>query len=234
MVRHYVRKRPGRPCTDKALIFALLDIRGGSSYRAVSRHYGIPVAVLHRRYHDGRLSSTSGRAPRLSEALEIDIANDLALLGQYGMAFSKDSLRQFVKSHLDAHEIIIPEFKENLPGVEWANLFMKRRKNILRERVCQNTSTKLAQISRTAIEEYFHNLAEVLNGVPPECIVNYDETNIADTTGGKVQIFRRGSKNSYRVMNTSKFCTSLMYAVSASGARLKPYVVYKAQSLKTT
>lgn len=82
------------------------------------------------------------------------------------------------------------------------------------------------------MSQYFENLRESLEGVPPANIINYDETNVTDDPKGKLQIFRRGAKHAERIMNNTKSSTSIMFAVTATGFHLSPYVVYKAERLQ--
>ncbi|KAJ8911226.1 hypothetical protein NQ315_014938 [Exocentrus adspersus] len=74
------------------------------------------------------------------------------------------------------------------------------------------------------VEEYFENLSRSLVNVPPQNILNFDESNLTDDPGAKKCIFRRGIKYPERVMNTSKSAISIMFAASAAGTVLPPYV----------
>ena len=84
------------------------------------------------------------------------------------------------------------------------------------------------------MKEYFEELTKSVEGVPPENILNYDETNLTDNPAAKKKIFRRGTKHPDRIMNATKSSISLMFAGTASGELLSPYVVYKADNLWTT
>lgn len=70
-----------------------------------------------------------------------------------------------------------------------------------------------------------------LKDVPPENIVNYDETNLRDDPGRKKVIVKRGCKYPERIMNSSKSSTSLMFSAARDGTMLPVYVVYKAVNL---
>ncbi|KAA0197749.1 hypothetical protein HAZT_HAZT004114 [Hyalella azteca] len=63
--------------------------------------------------------------------------------------------------------------------------------------------------------------------MPTMNIINYDETNFTNDPGKSQMIFRRGMKYPERVMNFSKTSYSVMFAGTASGELLPPYVVYK-------
>ncbi|KAB0805317.1 hypothetical protein PPYR_02287 [Photinus pyralis] len=65
--------------------------------------------------------------------------------------------------------------------------------------------------------------------VPPENIINYDETNFSDDPGRVKIVCKRGSKNCDRVIDATKTSISVMMAASPSGTLLPPFVVYKAK-----
>ncbi|KAJ4433576.1 hypothetical protein ANN_15885, partial [Periplaneta americana] len=71
-------------------------------------------------------------------------------------------------------------------------------------------------------------------GVPPEGIINYDETNMCDEPGKKKVIVRRNCKHPERLMDGMKSSTSVMFAGTASGHCLPPYVVYRSEQLYHT
>jgi hypothetical protein len=56
---------------------------------------------------------------------------------------------------------------------------------------------------------YFNELTNTLANVPPENIMNYDETNFTHDPGKKRVLVKRGAKHAYGVLETSKssiFC----------------------------
>lgn len=79
--------------------------------------------------------------------------------------------------------------------------------------------------------EYFRNLEQTLQDVPPSNILNFDETNLTDDPGSSKCLFRRGVKYPERVLNSTKGAISLMFSVTADGVSLPVYVVYKAENL---
>ncbi|XP_063239060.1 uncharacterized protein LOC134540325 [Bacillus rossius redtenbacheri] len=111
---------------------------------------------------------------------------------------------------------------------------MKRHKEIISERFCQNIKRARASISTSTVNEYFDNLAESIRDVPGSHIVNFDETNLTNDPGTTKIITKRGCKYPERVVNQSKSAVSIMFAASASGELLPCYVVYKSKHLYTT
>lgn len=70
-----------------------------------------------------------------------------------------------------------------------------------------------------------------LGGIPDHLKINYDESAWADDPGRKKLIFKRGCKYPERVINQTKSSVSVMFAATASGVLLPPYVIYKATNL---
>lgn len=86
----------------------------------------------------------------------------------------------------------IEVFKDNFPGPDWAENFLKRHQSELRERKASNISRSRAEVSAEAINSYFDELKQSLKDVPPENIFNYDESAMTDNPGSKKMIFKRG------------------------------------------
>ena len=94
-----------------------------------------------------------------------------------------------VKAYLECRNV--ERFKENMPGQDWLESFLNHCDTI-RIRMCQNISRKRASVSRVLITCYFNNLQDTLKEIPPENIVNYDETNLSDDPGRKKVVVKRG------------------------------------------
>ena len=151
-------------------------------------------------------------------------------MSNFGFPIDAFDLRVIVKSYLDKLGLQVRQFKNNLPGQEWAYSFLKRHRDIS-IRFASNIKRKRAEISGNVIGEYFENLAAELDGVPPNNIWNYDETNLTDEPGRQKVLTKRGAKYPERVINSTRTSISLMFCGSAGGDELPPYVVYKADNL---
>lgn len=86
-------------------------------------------------------------------------------------------------------------------------------------------------MSKQTIAQYFEGIRKTINGVPPENIINFDETNLTDDPGSEKVFVRRGTRHAYRILDTSKSSVSVMFAASADGSLLPPYIVYCAKNL---
>lgn len=155
----------------------------------------------------------------------------LVTCASWGYPMDTLDMRLIVKTYLDRRGVQEKRFKDNLPGQDWALSFLKRHNDVLAERICQNIRRARAAVSRDTINEYFNNLENSLEGVPPANIVNYDETNLTDALGRSKIITKRGTKYPERIMNSSKSATSIMYSAAANGTVLPTYIVYKAANM---
>ena len=135
---------------------------------------------------------------------------------------------------LDKHGVTVAKFRDNVPGHDWALSFMKRHSDQIKNRMCQNITKKRAGVNVETVNNNFAELSKTLEGVPPQNIINYDETNLTDDPGRRRMIFRRGVKNPERILNGTKSSTSLMLADTAAGELLTLYVVYKSENLWDT
>jgi len=84
-----------------------------------------------------------------------------ATLVDWGFPMDKTDLRIFVKSYLDKEGRQVKQFKNNYPGEDWSSSFVKRHRESLTKRLCQNISAKRAEVSKGTISKYFDNLTRV-------------------------------------------------------------------------
>lgn len=101
-------------------------------------------------------------------------------------------------------------------------------------RLSENIKRTRAAVSVTMVNEYFDILETSLEGVPPENIINFDETNFTDDPGKSKVVVKRGCKHPERIIDSSKTSIPVMMAGSASGKSLPPYVCYKAEHMWDT
>ena len=86
-------------------------------------------------------------------------------------------------------------------------------------------------MSLDAINQYFDNLNQTLDGIPPENIFNHDETNITDDPGAKKVVVQNGYNRVEQKIEHSKQPISLMFCGSATGEYLPPMFVCKAENV---
>lgn len=154
MFRTYKRKpdsnRQNNSNEDVTCVLLAL-YSGNEKLRTIANRHGIPMATLWRQWK-GRnpIASVLGHTTALLQGEERAIASNAAALGHYGLTFTTEDLRPFVKRYLDKKGHQVACFKDNLSGIDWCLPFLKRHKNILSNRHCQNISLTQMMLSRSS------------------------------------------------------------------------------------
>jgi hypothetical protein len=201
------------------------------SIREASRKFNVPRTTLGDHIME-RHGTTNGRKPELSAEEEKMIVERVKLLGVWGFPFTSTDLCHFVKIYLDKKGAIT-RFINNLPGHRFVARFLGRHPE-LRLRMTTNIKRARARVSREEVVKFFENFQEAVEGVPPENLWNFDETNFQDDPKSKKCLFKKGTRYCERVMNSSKQAISVMFCGNATGTMLPPMVVYKALNLYTS
>ncbi|KAG5872622.1 hypothetical protein JTB14_003710 [Gonioctena quinquepunctata] len=115
-----------------------------------------------------------------------------------------------------------------MPGMDWFKSFLNRHRD-LTVKLAENTKRARGALSYEVSEEYFEQLRIKLADIPAQNIINYDETNFVDDPGSAEVITRRGAKHAHRLIDATKTSTTVMFAMTAHGTLLPPYVVYEAK-----
>lgn len=235
MVRKYKRQlgsRRYRDYSEDTLRQAVRAIRDrGISCTAASEIFNVPRRTLYNKINNKHQGTVGGQIV-LEPTEERHFVDLLLASAEYGFPLSILDLRVIVRDYLDrSGKTITKSFSGNMPGIDWCYAFLRRHKDLLTQRSCQNIKSVRAQTNEEAIEEYFERLRKNLEGVPPTHILNYDETNLSDDPGRKKCIFKRGTKYPERILNSTKAAISIMFAATASGKLMEPYVVYKSERL---
>lgn len=201
------KKRPGsRPYknfSNDTLVQAVQDCKNGLSYRKVAEKYGISKSTLQRKIVKKHCQPV-GRPTVLSEDDEHNLREGIISACKWGFPLGGFDIRCIVKAYLDKKGIKEKRFKNNLPGLDWFKGFMYRHREYLSERMAENIKRSRATICTSTITTYFEELKLSLAGITPDCIINYNETNITDDPGRKKIVARRGCRHPERIMDSSK------------------------------
>lgn len=214
--------------TVETLQNAITDIKSGrKSLRRAAEFYNIPRSTLSdkiRGVHDRK----AGGQSVLSKDVEKKLVDGIFLSAEWGFPLTEYDIRKIVQNYLNKKGVQIRVFKNNLPGKDWAKSFIARHRT-LTLRLAQNIKRNRAEVTNETIKKYFEELEQSLEGIPPENVINYDETNFSDDPGKKKYVCKRGAKHCDRIVDHSKTSISVMMAASGSGELLPPFVVYKAK-----
>lgn len=228
------KKRSYVKYLEASLNAAVEGIRSGEiSINEAARIYSIPRGTLQNKIR-GLHNLSFGRQTAFTKEEEEMMVTYVLICSQWGFPMTKLDVRFLAKSYLDKLERNISKFKNNLPGPHWIDKFVDRHQEVLSQRLANNIKRSRANISREVLQKYFENLEKEVQGVPPCNIFNYDETNFQDDPKNKKVLAKRGTKYVDRVMNSTKTSISVMFAGSADGTILPPYVVYKAANMWTS
>ena len=219
MPRNYKRKENSRgyktSYTKKDIETAVIKVKNhGFTIRKASKMYNIPLGTLHKKVKLGdQVPNKHGRQTRLDSKIENLFVQTIIHMTDWRVPFDSLDIRLLVKSYCDKVKINDARFKNNMPGVDWVQSFMKR--HCLTNRVADNVKHSRAVVNEETLNKYLDNLYLELKDIPPENIYNYDETNITDNPGSKSVIVRRGHGNRVeKKQEYSKQSTSLMFKVT--------------------
>ncbi|KAK3924666.1 Pogo transposable element with KRAB domain [Frankliniella fusca] len=208
------------------------DHEAGMSIRQASFIYNVKWSTLADACNR-KLIRPAGRAKELSDTEEQAITDHLMCQSDWGFPLTREEVRMLVKDYLDRKNVVSNRFKDNAPGTKWMNGFLGRHPE-LQQLVPKLIKASRAQVDPATVNKYFDNLERTLEGVPAKNILNFDETNLSDDPANKHVIVRRGEKYPVKVMTTSKTAISFMFAGTASGTLLPPYVVFKSKEMSET
>jgi hypothetical protein len=198
------------------------------SQRDAAQKYNIPRSTLKNKLK-GLHPLSVGRPREFSDCQENIFRNRFDVLCEWGFPVDINDVKEVVRGYIERRGKTKSRFRCKIPGTDWVEGFMSRHNLCLR--MTSNIKRKRAAVSPKVINEYFDHLEKELDGVAPENIWNYDETNLSDDPGRKKCVVRRGCKYPERIINSSKVGFSVMFCGNGTGEILPPYTVYQAVHL---
>eukprot|EP00116_Pleurobrachia_bachei_P003132 sb/3463394/ len=251
MVRTYTRKAPKYSSDDlQKAIFE--SVTGKNTIRFCCKKYNIPYATLRSYVAESRLTQrsspldvsvpvqrVSGRNPALKLADEQYLVSAIIYAGELGWPFSKNMVLDVVQSFSNFRGIDT-QFKDNRPGEFWYYKFLKRHKLDISLRRPEVVTKARAKGLTSDIVTQFFDLAEKKaeeGGYTDKRlrVWNTDETGLSTNATGSKLIYKRGTKDVQLIQaNEGKAQYTVLFACSAAGEFLPPYVVYKSKHLHST
>ncbi|XP_014273650.1 uncharacterized protein [Halyomorpha halys] len=235
--RGYKKKVGGRRYrgwTDELMARVLVEIREKKvSIREAAKKYGIHRNTLAFKLRESVAPTPprpSGGQLVFSTEEEGAIVSHLIALASYGFPITLFELRLFIKTYLTRINRKVARFSDNMPGKEWARLFLKRHQKELPQCMSQIGRFRTA-LDRTSINQFFDNLQLELLGIPANNVWNYDEFNLQDDPGAKKVLIKRGAKHPEIIKNAKKASVSIMMCGNAAGSLAPVYVTYKAEDM---
>lgn len=187
MPRKYKRKECAKHIkqySEATLESCLTEVVNGKiSANQASKKYGIPKGTLINKIH-GRGIKKHGGQTVFSKTEEDEFVDGLLTCAKWGFPLNDLDLRLTAKAYLDRVGND-SRFKNNLPGTDWAKGFLARHKHRLSERMGNNIKRARAAVNVEMLTIFFNELSKTLEGISPESIFNYDESNLSDDPGKK-------------------------------------------------
>ncbi|KAK3916660.1 Jerky protein homolog-like, partial [Frankliniella fusca] len=223
------RYQPNTPSRPKRLMRACQAVAEGMSVRVAAHTYNVRRSTLSDECQN-KHPKARGRPTALTATEELVLVDHLLVQADWGFPLSRADVSVLVKEYLDKSDKRVTQFKDNLPGWRWVKMFLERHRR-LNFLIPKHIKTSRSKVDPDTVTKYFENLQESTKDVPPQNIVNYDETSVADTPTEKKLIVRRGEKYPVKCVTTSKSAMSVMFAGTAAGHMFPPYVVYRSKEL---
>ncbi|XP_045505641.1 uncharacterized protein LOC123702030 [Colias croceus] len=228
--RTKLASRQYRNYSDEMLELAVDMVQNNRmSSREAEKRFGIPRRTILNKIRKIHLKPAGGQK-KLTDEEEEKLANVLLASADYGSPMTKMDVKMLVYKYVEKNSRT-DLFDDKLPSDTWVAGFLHRNRSKLTIRTTQNIKKVRAEKGLEEMEQFYANLSETLNDVPPMNILNYDETNLSDNPGTSKCVFRRGVKHPERILNSTKGCISIMFTACAAGACLPTYVVYKSSNL---
>ena len=116
-------------------------------------------------------------------------------------------------------------FPNNLQGVDWAQSFLDRHSQTLPVLLSEKLKGPVQKLVKQLLGT-IHSIKPFLENLPPNNIINNDQTNMSDDPGKQQIIVKRGNKHAEKMIDSSKTSISIMMATTGDGTLLPPYVLF--------
>ena len=199
--------------------------------RDASKEFNIPASTLSDKIK-GKCPKSVGRQTVLSMTEEKVIAEKMLVMGDWGFPLRPLDVKMLVREFLNEKGFTTRFGPDNMPGKDWMMGFLNRHPEISKRRANLLKRSR-ASVGPEEVKSFFQHFSVVADGVPPENMWNYDETNFTEDPRVQECFFRRGTKYAEKVCDNSKNAISVMFCGSASGVLLPPYIVYRAANVWT-
>lgn len=182
--------------------------------------------------NDWLLSAAPNVVPQLGRPTEIPVETERALVkclkmcAEYQYPMRKSDLQALVQSYVLSNSIKT-RWPDGKPGKDWCRMFQRRWRGEVKVKRATNIKRSKAQVSPTIVRQFFERIRPRLEGLPPENIINLDETNIQDDPGKEQAFFGGGTKYFEKIRNSSKVAFTVVFSATASGQLLSPYTIFK-------
>ena len=200
-----------------------------SPYHSVAARFELPPSTLQR--HATRQVKNRGGQTVFSPQQEAVFSRHLLTCADCLWPISAEQLKDYIERFVSVYRIRAPRFRNGRPGKDWVAGFLRRHPVLKKRRASAITAAKAWANDAVKLREFFGRLRPLLTEGPefcaPDCVLNYDETAIGDDAGDPIVITRKTTKTPRAVLNNNRSNRSVMFAVTADGTCLAPFVCTK-------
>lgn len=235
MVRKYKKKRV-KKYSDENLLQAVdaVKTKRMNSYKA-SEMFSVPrsTIVSHVTGNRGQKQATPGKPTVFSRQQEEHLTVLIHAMEKAGHPMMRKEIKNLIGEYVRRNGIVTP-FKNDTPGDDWCQGFMKRN----------NLSTKKPQSVEVArknacnpftIYHYYDLLESAIQELnlsdKPERIFNVDETSFCSDPSSSKIVGLKGYTSTRTTSGPGRDNTTVLLGASARGDKIPPLIVFKGKNL---
>jgi hypothetical protein len=219
---------------EQKIAQALEDLRTRkfTSIRAAATAHGLKRSTLTNRYNGGRSRQTARVAQQLlSQEQEISLVEWILSLEKQGHALTHAQVREMallISKISGGPEII---------GHNWVSRFLRRHPEIHTKVGVKIDTLRVQNTTTEALQAWFGLFESVQTTFQVDIanVWNMDETGIAlGVCANQTVIGSSSTSRCYKKSPENREWVSIIEAISASGRRTRPLVIFKGQQLQST
>ena len=213
----------------------------------MAKEFNIPKTVLARHYERYRQGSTihsRGRGTVFSDREQLELKQCIIDLADLGFAPTLGDIQEIVTNYVNTneHEQGKSGFHykgvRGCPGPDWLNNFMKKQNLSLKNATKLSKARYNATKNPFVIFDWFDLLEETIRKLGildrPDLIWNSDESGLPHDPKKCKVVSLKGQKTMQIVTGSDRDNTTVLAAVSASGAVLPPLIIFQGKQVQTT
>ena len=130
------------------------------SQRLASKHFGISRMIIQSKLKLKR-NQKLGHPTTFTALEESSFVSHILAVSEFEFPVDESDFRFIVKDYLSFQNKTIPQFRNNVPGLEWSKLFLKRHP-MLTLRLAANIKRYRAAVNEKTLSKFIENLNQVV------------------------------------------------------------------------